>query len=319
MTRCARKNPRAGGFHGHGPASPAMCWPGWAAATLRRPVRPCAGRPPPARLHLQALCVRRRLHARGRRPRHADGRAVEIPAGRQPGVAPHRRRRAQRRPHDAGRRPGVLQKHHHRPGDAEGGPGPVAELARAMGVRESPAGRGALAGAGHQPGHLKEMVTAYSTIANAGRYVEPMLITRIEDRHGKVLETFAPPAPEPVPCPQRRPDPAQRHARRGRPGHRHGHPQPLRHPADLAGKTGTTQDNTDGWFILMHPRGGGCLGGLQRWAASPCAATTGARAPTAHCPWWATAPLQTHNAQGSYRLIADFQLFNLTAPDQTFG
>jgi penicillin-binding protein 1A len=24
--------------------------------------------------------------------------------------------------------------------------------------------------------------------------------------------------------------------------------------ADVAGKTGTTQDNTDGWFILMHPR-----------------------------------------------------------------
>ena len=24
--------------------------------------------------------------------------------------------------------------------------------------------------------------------------------------------------------------------------------------ADVAGKTGTTQNNTDGWFILMHPR-----------------------------------------------------------------
>ena len=24
--------------------------------------------------------------------------------------------------------------------------------------------------------------------------------------------------------------------------------------ADLAGKTGTTQDNTDGWFIALHPR-----------------------------------------------------------------
>ena len=23
---------------------------------------------------------------------------------------------------------------------------------------------------------------------------------------------------------------------------------------DVAGKTGTTQNNTDGWFILMHPR-----------------------------------------------------------------
>ncbi|MGC8140853.1 hypothetical protein ACP3W2_25740, partial [Salmonella enterica] len=24
--------------------------------------------------------------------------------------------------------------------------------------------------------------------------------------------------------------------------------------ADVAGKTGTTQDNADGWFILMHPQ-----------------------------------------------------------------
>ena len=24
--------------------------------------------------------------------------------------------------------------------------------------------------------------------------------------------------------------------------------------ADVAGKTGTTQDNTDGWFIMMHPQ-----------------------------------------------------------------
>src|SRR5688572_12412094 len=24
--------------------------------------------------------------------------------------------------------------------------------------------------------------------------------------------------------------------------------------ADVAGKTGTTQDNADGWFVLMHPR-----------------------------------------------------------------
>ena len=36
---------------------------------------------------------------------------------------------------------------------------------------------------------------------------------------------------------------------------------------DVAGKTGTTQNNTDGWFILMHPQPGGRrLGRLQRLA-----------------------------------------------------
>jgi penicillin-binding protein 1A len=32
--------------------------------------------------------------------------------------------------------------------------------------------------------------------------------------------------------------------------------------ADVAGKTGTTQDNADGWFILMHPQlvGGAWVG-----------------------------------------------------------
>jgi len=25
-------------------------------------------------------------------------------------------------------------------------------------------------------------------------------------------------------------------------------------PTDIAGKTGTTQNSIDGWFILMHPR-----------------------------------------------------------------
>ena len=85
-----------------------MCWPGGQPRLCGRPVRPCAGRPPPAGLHLQAVCVRRRLHA-GRCRRRADGRGGRDSAGRQPGVAPHRWRCAQQRPHDAGRRPGVFQ------------------------------------------------------------------------------------------------------------------------------------------------------------------------------------------------------------------
>ena len=78
------------------------------------------------------------------------------------------------------------------------GPARVAEVARALGVRQSPLEEVPSLALGTSPVTLKEMVTAYSSIANLGRYVEPVLITRIEDRHGKVLETFAPSAPETV-------------------------------------------------------------------------------------------------------------------------
>ena len=71
----------------------------------------------------------------------------------------------------------------------------VAQLARAMGVRE-PARRGAIARARHGPVTLKEMVSAYGTIANRGVYVAPQMITRIEDRDGKVLAVFGSAPPE---------------------------------------------------------------------------------------------------------------------------
>ena len=44
---------------------------------------------------------------------------------------------------------------------------------------------------GTSPVTLKEMVTAYSTLANEGRYIEPLVVTRVEDRNGRVLESFA--------------------------------------------------------------------------------------------------------------------------------
>ena len=37
---------------------------------------------------------------------------------------------------------------------------------------------------------LIEMVGAYTTYANNGTHVEPMFITRIEDRNGNVLQDF---------------------------------------------------------------------------------------------------------------------------------
>lgn len=133
------------------------------------------------------------------------------------------------------------------------GPARVAEVARALGVRQSKLEEVPSLALGTSPVTLKEMVSAYSSIANLGRYIEPVLITRIEDRHGKVLETFAPSAPEAVF--DARAAQTLRNTMRG--AIDHGTATAIRSrygiQADVAGKTGTTQDNTDGWFILMNP------------------------------------------------------------------
>ena len=132
------------------------------------------------------------------------------------------------------------------------GPAKVVKLAKAMGVRQSKLEPVPSLALGTSPVTLKEMVSAYGTIANGGSYREPMLVTRIEDRNGKVLEEFAPAKPETALAPNDAYtlldslraviDKGTGNGIRGRFGIR----------ADVAGKTGTTQDNADGWFILMH-------------------------------------------------------------------
>ncbi|MDE2400673.1 MAG: transglycosylase domain-containing protein [Burkholderiales bacterium] len=134
------------------------------------------------------------------------------------------------------------------------GPAKVIKLARAMGVRQSKLDAVPSLALGTSPVTLKEMVTAYGTIANGGGYLEPMMVTRIEDSKGAVLAEFAPESPEPalsaavaqtlLDVMRGVVDRGTGAAIRTRFGIR----------ADVAGKTGTTQDNTDGWFILMHPQ-----------------------------------------------------------------
>ncbi len=136
----------------------------------------------------------------------------------------------------------------------EVGPARVARLARDMGVRQSPLKEVPSLALGTSPVTLKEMVAAYGTIANGGGYLEPVMITRIEDRDGKVLEEFEPAEPETVLKPRTAwelydlmrgvVDRGTGRAIRSQYGIR----------ADVAGKTGTTQDYADGWFILMHPQ-----------------------------------------------------------------
>jgi penicillin-binding protein 1A len=134
------------------------------------------------------------------------------------------------------------------------GPARVAALARAMGVRQSKLDEVLSLGLGTSPVTLKEMVAAYGTLANGGAYIEPVLVTRVADRHGKVLEEFAAPAREPAlstATAQTLVDVMRGVIDEGTGARIRGQ---FGIDADVAGKTGTTQDNTDAWFILMHPQ-----------------------------------------------------------------
>ena len=135
------------------------------------------------------------------------------------------------------------------------GPARVAELARAMGVRQSKLDPVMSLALGTSPVTLREMVAAYGTIANGGHYFEPVMVLSVEDRNGTVLEEFAPVRESQPAMP--RPEALQLvNAMRGVVDEGTGVAIRQRYgiTADVAGKTGTTQENTDGWFILMHPQ-----------------------------------------------------------------
>jgi penicillin-binding protein 1A len=135
------------------------------------------------------------------------------------------------------------------------GPKSVGELAQAMGVRQSKLDLVPSLALGTSPVTLIEMVTAYGTLANGGSYFAPHLMLRIEDRQGKLLEEFAPLA-DGEPAMPRAQALTLVNVMRGVIDEGTGSAIRYRYgiQADVAGKTGTTQDNTDGWFIMMNPQ-----------------------------------------------------------------
>jgi penicillin-binding protein 1A len=135
------------------------------------------------------------------------------------------------------------------------GPARVAQLAHAMGVRQSKLEPVLSLALGTSSVTLREMVAAYATIANGGYFLEPMIVSRVEDRDGRLLEEFLP-VREAVPAMPRREALELVNVMRGVVDEGTGAAIRRRYVtrADVAGKTGTTQENTDGWFILMHPQ-----------------------------------------------------------------
>lgn len=112
---------------------------------------------------------------------------------------------------------------------------------------------------------LYEMVGANSTFANKGTWIEPTFITRIEDRNGKVLDEFIPNSREVL-----SEEKAFLMVNLMEGVVSSGTGVRLRYKYKLntaiAGKTGTTQNNSDGWFIGLTPDlvAGAWVGGEDR-------------------------------------------------------
>ncbi|WP_312518731.1 penicillin-binding protein 1A [Massilia sp.] len=130
---------------------------------------------------------------------------------------------------------------------------PVVRLAQSMGIRQSKLEAVPSLALGTSPVTLLEMVSTYSTIAAQGQYHKPVIVRSIEDRDGQVIADFSTGAPERAMSQQSAIaliDMLRGVVNRGTGG---GVRYRFGIYGDVAGKTGTTQNNTDGWFILMHP------------------------------------------------------------------
>jgi penicillin-binding protein 1A len=103
--------------------------------------------------------------------------------------------------------------------------------------------------------NLYEMVAAYSVFLNKGIYTEPQIVTKIEDRNGKVLYEFKPKTRKAL-----SPETAylMTYMLRGGVEEGGGTSKGLfnydlfpNYKAQMAGKTGTTSNYSDAWYIGM--------------------------------------------------------------------
>lgn len=122
------------------------------------------------------------------------------------------------------------------------------QMARALGI-ESPIERNlsiALGSSGVTP---LEMCTAYATLANGGERPTPHFIREVRDGSGRVLESTAPQAKRVI-----SPETAYLTVRLMQEVIRSGTAVAAKGlGANLAGKTGTTNENTDAWFLGFSP------------------------------------------------------------------
>ena len=99
---------------------------------------------------------------------------------------------------------------------------------------------------------IAEMVSGYSAFANRGIRIEPVYVTRIEDTYGNTIASFAPQSIEVISeeASFKMLDMLRGVVEGGTAGR-------IRYTygltAQMGGKTGTTQNNSDGWFMSFTP------------------------------------------------------------------
>ena len=148
------------------------------------------------------------------------------------------------------------------------GPKPIVKLAKKMGIEQRipPVPSIAL---GTPDLSVYEMVAAYSTFANKGVYTKPVFVERIEDKNGTLLYEYQPETRDVLSEEAAyvtvnllegvtRSGSGTRLRTVGSDEHNlvyknvvTGYPYEFKNP--IAGKTGTTQNQSDGWFIGMVP------------------------------------------------------------------
>ncbi len=132
------------------------------------------------------------------------------------------------------------------------GPEAVVQVARKMGIT-SPIDAVPSLALGTADVSVYEMVGAYGTFANKGVWTEPTYILRIEDKNGVVLQDFVPRKVEAISeeTAYLMLNLMQGVVQFGTGSRLRGSKFALSNP--IAGKTGTTQNNSDGWFMGITP------------------------------------------------------------------
>ncbi len=102
---------------------------------------------------------------------------------------------------------------------------------------------------------LYEMVGAFNTYTNLGVYVKPYFVTRIEDRYGNVIASFQPERNEAIDeqTAYLMLNILQSVINEGTGVRLRGPREYAKFKMPIAGKTGTTQNHSDGWFIGTTP------------------------------------------------------------------